>query len=230
MAGDPHYVREYKRLVETLRRSSASETEALERAVGGAYKEMGEAQAALIRELAPEGALHLVDVGCGSGRLAHALRAEQRIAYTGFDVVPDLVDHARKVCERPDWRFETISSLALPAPAASADIMVFMSVFTHLTPAEIKTYLSETMRVLKPGGRIVASYLDPSEPKHVKPFRAAPLQRLARWLGRDVMLTRTAREELAGWMAEAGFAVERAITEGPIGQHVLIARKPAAAA
>lgn len=227
--GKPHYVREYQRLVATLRKTSASEAEAFERAVGGVYQKMGAAQAALMLELAPAGGFHLIDVGCGSGRLAHALRSEQRVAYSGFDVVPDLVGYAQKVCERPDWRFETISSLALPVPDARGDLIVFMSVFTHLKPGEIKTYLAESARILKPGGRIVASYLDPSEPRHVKPFRSAPLQYLARLFGRDVMLTRTARADLAGWMEAAGLRVERAITEGPIGQHVLIARKLAAA-
>ena len=230
VAGEPHYVREYRRLLRNLRKNSASETEAYERAVGGSYRKKGEAQAALIRESAPEGAFHLIDVGCGSGRLAYALRGETQIAYSGFDIMPELVAHAEKVCERPDWRFETISALAVPVPDASADLIAFMSVFTHLKRREIETYLAEARRVFKPGGRILASYLDPHEPKHTKPFLAPPLQRIARLLGKDVMLTRTARAELTQWMEAAGLRVERAVVEGPIGQHVLIARKPEPAA
>ncbi len=212
-----------------LRKSSASDTEAFKRAVGGKFREMGAAQAALILELAPESGFHLIDVGCGSGRLAHALRDETRVTYTGFDILPDLADYAREICNRPDWRFETISSLALPAPGAVGDIIVFMSVFTHLKPAEIKTYLAEALRVLKPGGRIVASYLDPKEPGHVQQYHSAPVHYLARLLGRDVMRTRMTQRELANWMEEAGLTVERTITESPLGQHVLVARKPAGA-
>lgn len=215
-------------MIASLRKRTSDEDEVMSRAVGGGYKAMGAAQAALMREFLPEGPVHLIDVGCGSGRLAFALRDETRITYTGFDIMPDLVDYAEKKCARPDWRFETIDSLNLPAEDASADMIVFMSVFTHLKPDEIQTYIEEAMRLLKPGGRIVASYLDPAEPRHTKGWLPAPVQRLARMLGRDVMLTRTRQETMREWLENGGFAVERAITEGPVGQHVMIARKAGA--
>ncbi len=225
MFAQPHYIREYQRLLRNLRKTSASETEALERAVGGYYKAAGKAQAAIISDLAPDGPFHVIDVGCGSGRLAAALRDDERVAYSGFDILPDLVAHAKKVCDRSDWRFETISSLVLPVDDATGDMIVFMSVFTHLKPDEIKTYLGEAARVLKPGGHIVASYFDAGDPKHAKLFPPKPVQYLARILGRDVLRVRQPREELEAWMQEAGFSVERAITESPLGQHVLIACK-----
>ncbi len=230
MTAEPHYVREYRRLVRGLLKKSANEAEAMEKAVGGAFAAVGAAQAKLIRELYPDGAVHLIDVGCGSGRLAHALSAESRISYTGFDVVPDLVAYAQKLCARPDWRFETISELALPVEDQRADIIMFMSVFTHLKPDEIRTYLAEAFRVLKPGGRIVASYIDPDETAHKHFSLPALLQVVTRAAGRNVMLTRTPRATLAGWMADAGFTVERAITDARFGQHALIAVKSGASA
>ncbi|WDI31512.1 methyltransferase domain-containing protein [Hyphococcus flavus] len=225
VAGEPHYIREYRRMISSLRKRSANEEEVMERAVGGAYEKTGAVQAALIDELIPERPIHIIDVGCGSGRLAYALRGQKRIAYSGFDIMADLVEYAKSKCGRSDWRLETISTLQLPVPNACADMVVFMSVFTHLKPGEIKIYIKEALRVLKPGGLVVASYLDPNEPRHTKGWLPAPLQLLARLLGRDVMLTRTSQKMLAEWLTDGGFVIERAIDDGSFGQHVLIASK-----
>ncbi|MHA7873684.1 MAG: hypothetical protein ACX939_15145, partial [Hyphococcus sp.] len=77
----PHYVREYRRLVAFLRKQTGDDKTALERAVGLDYHGPGQAQAALVLRKAPAGPFNLLDVGCGSGRLAHALKDERRIAY-----------------------------------------------------------------------------------------------------------------------------------------------------
>ncbi len=225
----PHYVRNYRSLMRRLRRESANEDEAVERAVGGHYVRVGQVQADLVREVAPAGPFTLIDVGCGSGRAAFALREETRLAYIGIDVVPDLVDYARRKADRPDWRFDVISSIDIPADDASADIVLIMSVFTHLKPNEIKAYLDECMRVLKPGGAVIASYLERNNERHRSLFYRPLRNRISRLLGRDVMVSFTTKDELAGWMGDAGFDIDRAIGDGPVGQHVLIGRKPPSA-
>ncbi len=222
----PHYVRNYRSLMRRLRRESADEDEAVERAVGGHYIRVGKVQADLVLEVAPTGPFTMIDIGCGSGRAAFALREEQRLSYIGIDVVPDLVDYARAKAERPDWRFDLISSIAIPADDASADIVLIMSVFTHLKPGEIKTYLAEVLRVLKPGGAVIASYLERDNERHRSLFYRPLKNRISRLLGRDVMVSFTTKAELAGWMDAAGLTIEQAIGDGPVGQHVLIGRKP----
>ena len=56
------------------------------------------------------------------------------------------------------WSFVAVEGLTIPAPDRSADMVVFFSVLTHLSPAESLAYLHEARRVLKPGGTILASY------------------------------------------------------------------------
>lgn len=209
-----------------MRKESANEDEAAERAVGGDYEHVGKLQANLVGELAPPGPYTLIDIGCGSGRTAFALRGEDRLSYIGIDVVPELIDYAKKKANRPDWRFELISSIAIPADSAVADIVLVMSVFTHLTPDEIKTYLAECHRVLKPGGALIASYLERDNERHRTLFHKPVRNRISRLLGRDVMVRFTTRREIAGWTRDAGFTVERTIIHGSVGQHVLIGRKP----
>ena len=226
MIGQPHYVRNYRQLMRRLRRESANEDEAAERAVGGCYIRTGQAQADLVRSVAPEGPFSMVDVGCGSGRAAFALRGEDRISYVGIDVVPDLIAYAQKKASRQDWRFELISEISIPAADAFADIVLVMSVFTHLKANEIKAYLAECMRVLKPGGAIIASYLERDDERHRSLFYKPLRNRISRLLGYDVMVSFTTRDELAKWMTDAGFTVERAIIDDPIGQHIMIGRRP----
>ncbi len=222
----PHYVRNYRSLMRRLRRESGSDDEAAERAVGGYYDRIGQLQADLVREIAPPGPFAMVDVGCGAGRAAFALRDADRLSYIGIDVIPELIAYATKKVDRPDWRFELVSSIAIPVDDGDADIVLVMSVFTHLKPDEIRAYLAECLRVLKPGGAIIASYLDRNNEQHRSKFFKPMRNRISRLLGRDVMVSFTSQDELTGWAEDAGFVVERAIVDGPIGQHVLIGRKP----
>ena len=221
----PHYIREYGAMLELLRRRHGDEDAAMQKAVGGSYQKEGKRQSELILARAPEGPFTLLDVGGGSGRAAYALREVERLTYFGVDIMPDLVDYARTKAARPDWRFEVISDIGLPAEDEWADMMLIMSVFTHLKPSETQRYLGEVARVLKPGGVLICSYLDKNNPKHKSQFRPAPLQFLARMLGRDVMLSFVTRAELSQWAEDAGLKVEEVIEYENGRQHTLVARK-----
>jgi ubiquinone/menaquinone biosynthesis C-methylase UbiE len=69
----------------------------------------------------------VIDVGCGSGRLAAALTQGPSVHYLGIDVVPDLIDYAKRRCDRPEWRFVTASGLTIPEQDNTADFVVFFS-------------------------------------------------------------------------------------------------------
>jgi ubiquinone/menaquinone biosynthesis C-methylase UbiE len=221
----PHFVREYRNLVRFLAQRTHSEFELAERAVGGNYQANGALQAKLILEHAPPGPFMLVDVGCGSGRAASALRDVERLSYLGTDVVPALLAFARKQASRPDWRFEEVTSLSIPAEDACADIVTFMSVFTHLKPSEVMTLVGEAARVLKPGGVVISSYLDRTNPAHVGSYRPPWRQRIARLRGTDVMISFTTEAELSAQLEAAGFCVQQSLRDPDFGQCVLIGRK-----
>lgn len=108
----------------------------------------------------------VVDVGCGSGRLAYQLRDYLSGLYVGIDIVPELFKYAERICNRPDWKFYTAPGLKIPEPDKSADFICFFSVFTHLLHEETFRYLEDASRVIKPSGKIIFSYLEFAIPSH----------------------------------------------------------------
>jgi SAM-dependent methyltransferase len=164
----------------------------MELAVGGEFEAIGILERQLLIQHGLRTDAYVVDVGCGSGRLARPLAEYLQGPYLGTDVVPGLVEHARSLVQRPDWRFEVVDAVAIPERDACADVVCFFSVFTHLLYEDTFRYLREAKRVLKPGGKIVLSFLDFRITSHWAIFemnvRAARTDRpLDMFLGRDAL-------------------------------------------
>ena len=161
----PHYLSSYLKKSQELL-DTHDEESAMSLAVGGDFEAVGQLEClALVHEgLRPEHTV--IDVGCGSGRLAYALREELTGTYVGIDVVPALYEYAQRICGREDWRFYSAPGTTIPEPDGSADFVTFFSVFTHLQFEETYRYLQESARVLKPGGKIVFSFLEFRIPSH----------------------------------------------------------------
>jgi ubiquinone/menaquinone biosynthesis C-methylase UbiE len=142
----------------------------MQQAIGGDFEPIGLMERDLLiwQGLQPDG--FVIDVGCGSGRLAAPLSPYLQGDYVGTDVVPDLLDYARQQVGRPDWRFELADGLSIPASDGSADVVCFFSVFTHLRHEESYCYLQEAKRVLRRHGRIVFSFLEFSIASHWNVF------------------------------------------------------------
>jgi len=66
-------------------------------------------------ELKPD--RHLIDVGCGAGRLAHTLDVAR---YVGTDIVPEPIAYSPEICGRPNWRFEVADPIAISLRVAKA--------------------------------------------------------------------------------------------------------------
>ncbi len=128
---------------------------------------------------------HVVDVGCGVGRLAIPMASflDSDGLYEGLDVVPkgiawcseNISSQHRNVHftladvynseYHPQGRMKA-SQYSFPYGDDSFDVAVLVSVFTHMLPADLDRYMSEIARVLKPGGRCFATYclLDRNDP------------------------------------------------------------------
>lgn len=141
--------------------------------VGGQYETMGEGLRRTIESRGLRDGDYLIDVGCGSGRLAWGLsqsKFRDTIRYLGIDIVPEMLEFAAEKCQQPAWRFELVLEPKIPEADGTADMVCFASLFTHLMQEESFLYLREARRVLKSGGRIIASYLDINAPKHWEIF------------------------------------------------------------
>ena len=115
-------------------------------------------------------ASHVLDVGCGIGRLARPLVAVLDPADGGAYVGFDPVEHAVAWCATrypAHFRFvhadlrndlynpegaAAASDYRFPVPDGWATLAVATSVFTHLDRAEADHYLAEVRRALAPGG------------------------------------------------------------------------------
>jgi SAM-dependent methyltransferase len=120
---------------------------------------------------------HILDVGCGVGKLAVAMTQflDENGRYEGLDIVPDAVEWCTKHIVGPygnvhftvadvynaeynpkgrvkpaDYRF--------PCDDETFDIVALYSVFTHMLPDDVDRYISKISRVLKKNGHIFATY------------------------------------------------------------------------
>jgi len=159
-----HFVEDYERLVAGLIAKHPIE-EAMSLAVGGHYDQIGQVEGQLLRWAGLANGMSVVDLGCGSGRLPHALGKAFAIDYLGVDIVQALLDYAATKSPT-NYRFVLNRSLTLPADDKSADFVTAFSVFTHLLPSESYLYMEDARRVLKPGGKLVFSFLEVVEPSH----------------------------------------------------------------
>jgi 2-polyprenyl-3-methyl-5-hydroxy-6-metoxy-1,4-benzoquinol methylase len=137
---------------------------ALKAAVGGDFDQIGILQRELLIQHGLKEDSFVIDVGCGSGRLAKSLAEYGSGEYLGLDVVSELVEYARNLVKRPGWRFEITEGLQIPEKDGRADMVCFFSVLTHLLHEDSYVYLQEAKRVLKPKGKIVFSFLEFSIP------------------------------------------------------------------
>lgn len=141
--------------------------EAMELAVGGEFEAIGQAELEILQAHGLATGDYLIDVGCGSGRLAAALAGHGSVSkYLGIDVVPELVDFARDTVSRPGWTFECTDGAEIPEQSSSADWVAMFSVLTHLPHELAFRYLQECRRVLRPKGHVVFSFLEFGDPAH----------------------------------------------------------------
>jgi ubiquinone/menaquinone biosynthesis C-methylase UbiE len=107
----------------------------------------------------------VIDLGCGSDRLASVLGQSMNVVFKGIDIVQSLLDHA-KTKTPSNYSFLLHRELNIPAPNNQTGFVSAFSVFTHLLHAETYIYLQDIKRVPKKGGKLVFSFLEFSLEEH----------------------------------------------------------------
>jgi len=197
------YTKAYRDHVNELG-TKLSHDDALREAIGSNFVAIGKLEYHLLRSLGLIDGQLVVDVGCGSGRLAVQLAPWEKIRYLGCDIVPELLEYARGLCKRPDWNFVITDGVRIPSPDRSADFTAFFSVFTHLLHEDTFRYFRESARVLKPGGLMVISFLEFKVQNHWNIFidsveNGKSGQHLNQFID---------REGIRSWADHSGFEVE----------------------
>ena len=115
---------------------------------------------------------HVVDIGCGQGRLPIGLlRVLGNVHYTGLDIDKYAIQWCKKHIERinPSYHFEHLDlynerynnkgkkfgrEFLFDMPSKSVDVVYLFSVFSHTTEEDMRTYLRDFKRILKDGGGV----------------------------------------------------------------------------
>ena len=145
--------------------------------MGACFAKSGKADVdELIRQNLVSSTTAVCDIGCGVGRLATSLLKDSNIgSYLGLDIDRPSIDSALAnplFRDDPRFSFEHIdfasdlynpggemdaSSRMLPIETDSSDLVIGLSLFTHLFNDECENYASEMLRILRGGGAIVVS-------------------------------------------------------------------------
>lgn len=142
----------------------------------GDFRAVGEEMRALLVRHGLSADDRVLDVGCGVGRVALPLTGflSDRGSYEGFDIVPSWIRWCRRnvTARHPRFRFTlarirnthyrrsgaTPETFRFPYDDSSFDFAFAISLFTHLGLDAARRYLAEVHRVLRPGGRLVATF------------------------------------------------------------------------
>ena len=119
----------------------------------------------------------VLDVGCGSGRMALPLTGylNRNARYAGFDVSREAIAWCTENISgsNPNFDFTVVdvqagrhnpkgkykaSDFRFPYSDGSFDVVMLASVFTHMLPPDVERYMNEIARVLKPGGRSLITF------------------------------------------------------------------------
>lgn len=113
----------------------------------------------------------IVEIGCGCGRRTHLLHDLGSLytgRYLGIDIDPEMLAWCRQRFERFEFHQTTQASQTygeqsdrgryrIPAEDRSVDFFFGTSVLTHLLEDDLRNYLEEGARVLRPGRSLVMS-------------------------------------------------------------------------
>ena len=216
-----HSIDDYRRIVRhKLRQMPHDRALALAQAIGAESMEtfvsQGDGHVAVLRHNGLIDGMAVYDLGCGCGRTAQALRRSGwQGTYTGADVVSELLEELARQC--PDYATVLNTAPTIMASDGSLDMVFHWSVFTHLFPAEAYLYTAEAFRALRPGGRMVFSFLEMEDPAHDRVWQAN-LRLLRKGKAAAQLDAFLHRDWIHRFARDAGF-LEASFTDGADGTH-----------
>ena len=143
---------------------------------GAAFRSLGLTLVRIIREhtsLSTQD--RVLEIGCGCGRLALALRDSVGDGmYTGVDIDAASLEACRRNAALVEKQFQFVlldvnnpiwnpdstqsaSTVVFPFADGAFELIVLISVFTHLLPQDLSHYAAEIGRMLRPGGKVLFS-------------------------------------------------------------------------
>jgi ubiquinone/menaquinone biosynthesis C-methylase UbiE len=207
---------------------------------------------------------HVLDVGCGIGRIAYMLAhyLDPAARYEGFDLVEGMIAWPRRWITRrfPNFQFRKFdvyngryhpggaleaSEFRFPYEAECFDLVLLISVFTHMRAHGICNYLDEVRRVLRPGGRCLATCFLLNEESRLLIGAGKSSLNLVHPLAGGFTIDRKVPEraigfeeaQVLGWIADRGFTLRTRNYGSWCGrrrflsyQDLLVYQKPQAAA
>jgi SAM-dependent methyltransferase len=96
-----------------------------------------------------------LDIGTGAGGHIGRFLADRGLAVTGMDLSSGAIEVARRL--NPRMNFVVGDFRSMPLDDASFDTVVGFYCFIYRTDGDIVRGLSEVLRVLRPGGRLLAA-------------------------------------------------------------------------
>lgn len=169
----------------------------------------------------------LLDLGCGLGLLAHALRFDgQTLAYRGVDNDDAKIARARRAAQGlADTRFETMD-LAVAVPAHRGSVAI-LDVLQYLDTDAQHALLANAASMLAPEGLLVIRSGIADDSGRMRMTRIA--DRLANWIGWMQFRPRSwpTRDGLDALFASLGLQAEFAPLYGntPFNNWLIVARR-----
>lgn len=175
------------------------------------FERHGDGQVAVLRRHGLADGMSVYDLGCGCGRTAQALRRSGWTgSYKGADIIEGFVSELKHKC--PGFDAVVNRSPTIVAEDGSLDMVFHWSVFTHVSPEECFLYLQDTYRALKPGGKLVFSFMELSDPEHYVIFEKR-LDQYRQGTTPPILDAFLHRDWISLWARKIGFG-EPSFTDG----------------
>ena len=129
----------------------------------------------------------VLDVACGTGDMAVSL-AERGCTVTGIDLSEEMLAIAKRKVESGKWKVADAENL----PFAEGEFDAVTCAFGVRNFVHLEQGLSEMLRVLKPGGRMVILELATPDNLLIRPFYNLYTKHIIPWLGSRIAGNREA--------------------------------------